>query len=508
MTVHDLTGLTLDPDNRRELVAGEKTTWILEKLLLIAALYFILTYFVLASLRAQYPFELEWMEGGMIDHIERILQGKPLYAEPSLEFTSYIYAPLYFYAAALLSKITWVGFGAARFVSIVSSIWCLLVVFLIVYRQTENRDWGLMAAGLFAATFRISGAWFDLARVDTLYLALMLTVLYVTLFCRSRASGVLAGLAMALACLTKQNGLILAAAFALYYLFFDKRAAVFIAVVATAVGGVSLKWNLESDGWYFFYLFELPSNHPIFPGRYTTFWTEDILPHLPVVVSVTAVWLLSSQLWKDRPKAVLWVLVVVSTVGSSLLGRVHSGGYDNVLMPAYAILAVSFGLGISSIHKKLLTDRNTYRNRMAILCGLCLLQFALLIYDPAAQVPTDNDMRAGMSLLSDIRKRQGDVLIPFHGRLGRLAGKRSWAHQMALHDVIRGSEAYGESIRDQINDYVSERRFSAIVLDRPWNDPFLKGNYILEDSIHACNQCFYPVTGYRVRPEVILVPSK
>lgn len=487
--------------------ATGRTVRSLRGLLLIIAAGYVLTYLILASLRAQYPFELEWMEGGMIDHIERIMQGKPLYVEPSLEFTPYIYPPLYFYAAAGLSKATSIGFGAARFVSILSSIWCLWCIFLLVARRTDNRVWGLVAAGLFAATYRIGGAWFDLARVDMLYLALLLSVLYVTLFFRSKASGILAGLLMALACLTKQNGLVVAAALGVYYLFCDRRAAQYISVVAAVVGVVSLMWNLASDGWFFFYLFELPSNHPIYSSRYLTFWTVDMLPYLPVALALTVVWLLLFRSHRDRSETVFWFLITVSILGSALMGRVHSGGYDNVLIPAYAVIAITFGLGLGAISKKI-GEGLARGPRAAILYLLCVVQFGLLVYDPVANVPTDNDIRAGMSLVRDIRQRTGDVLIPFHGRLGRQAGKRSWAHQMALHDVLRGSEGYREPLKGQIRAALKARRFSAIVLDRPWHDTFLEGNYQVEDSIRICNECFYPVTGYRIRPEVILVPSK
>ena len=44
----------------------------------------------IAILRMRYPFELEWMEGGMVDHVGRLLSGRPWYAKPSLYFVSYL----------------------------------------------------------------------------------------------------------------------------------------------------------------------------------------------------------------------------------------------------------------------------------------------------------------------------------------------------------------------------------------------------------------------------------
>ena len=41
------------------------------------ALGFIVQYVQLAIVRAQYPFELEWMEGSMVDHVRRVLVVPP-----------------------------------------------------------------------------------------------------------------------------------------------------------------------------------------------------------------------------------------------------------------------------------------------------------------------------------------------------------------------------------------------------------------------------------------------
>src|SRR5690606_7908479 len=64
----------------------------------------------IAASRIGYPFDLEWMESGVIDHVRVVLSGEPLYREPSLEFTPYIYTPGYYYASALVSSVAGVGY--------------------------------------------------------------------------------------------------------------------------------------------------------------------------------------------------------------------------------------------------------------------------------------------------------------------------------------------------------------------------------------------------------------
>ena len=81
---------------------GERRLW--GVIMALAALY-PLAYVAIALTRMGYPFELEWMEGGVVDHVRRILDGHPLYVEPTLGFTPFIYPPLYFYAAAFVSRL-------------------------------------------------------------------------------------------------------------------------------------------------------------------------------------------------------------------------------------------------------------------------------------------------------------------------------------------------------------------------------------------------------------------
>jgi len=107
-------------------------------ILALSALAYLLLFLYLALRRLGYPYELEWMEGGTVDHVRRILSGQRLYVEPSIEFTPFIYTPLYFYTAALLAKVFGVSFFALRLVSFLSSIGCFVIIFQFVRRETRS----------------------------------------------------------------------------------------------------------------------------------------------------------------------------------------------------------------------------------------------------------------------------------------------------------------------------------------------------------------------------------
>jgi len=57
--------------------------------------------------RVGYPYDLEWMEGGMLHHALRIKNGEGIYVPPSIDFIPYLYTPLYPSLLALFGG----GFG-------------------------------------------------------------------------------------------------------------------------------------------------------------------------------------------------------------------------------------------------------------------------------------------------------------------------------------------------------------------------------------------------------------
>src|ERR1700720_4363162 len=78
-------------------------------LFLVSAAAFVNLAFAFAR-RLVYPYDLEWMEGGMIGHALRLVEGQPIYAEPSARFVSFAYTPLYPIVLRLLAPLTGVGY--------------------------------------------------------------------------------------------------------------------------------------------------------------------------------------------------------------------------------------------------------------------------------------------------------------------------------------------------------------------------------------------------------------
>jgi 4-amino-4-deoxy-L-arabinose transferase-like glycosyltransferase len=216
--------------------------------------------------RITFPFTLEWMEGGSFIQVSRILSGQPLYVRPSFDFIPQIYPPVYYYVSALASKIFGNGFVPLRLISILSTVGILFLVFILAYKQSGNKLGGILASGLFCATYGLSGFWFDIARVDSLALGLLLLSIYLFLNEDIKTSA-LGGLVFALSCFTKQTMLIAGGIFLVYALLPPRKThLIFIGTAALGFLGGTMILNWFHEGWYSYYIFQLPGRHRVIPN--------------------------------------------------------------------------------------------------------------------------------------------------------------------------------------------------------------------------------------------------
>ena len=167
----------------------------------------IVTYLVVALLRLGYPFPLEYLESNSLVEVQRILTGHALYTAPTAGYVPDGYPPLYFATSAAAASVLGLSYLPLRLVSLVSSLICFAVLARLVQRETASAAAGIAAAGLLAATYFVADTWFDVARVDSLFIALSVAALYTARWMRRTRGAVATGLLLAAAFLTKQNGL-------------------------------------------------------------------------------------------------------------------------------------------------------------------------------------------------------------------------------------------------------------------------------------------------------------
>lgn len=494
----------------------------------LCALGFIGVFVWIATHRAAYPFDLEWMEGGMVDHVARLLAGKNLYAPPTVDFVSFIYNPLYYFLAAPFALVFGVGHLALRLVSIVATLAAIVLIFAIVWKETRQRLPALVAAGMFAGTYALSGGWFDLARVDSTCLAFCLGSWYLARFNTSRR-GIIASAAMlGFAFLTKQAALALAPALVVATgLLHGFRRTPWLLPVAGFVLAAMAALEVSSGGWYSFYTFQVPSGFPSEPDMVIDFWKKEIFSEYPMALVLGLYFALSARdkmAWNAALKVDL--PFIVSMVGMAYAVRMHSGSYYNDKMPAHASLAVAAGLGLALLSGGEPASRRTgmairgysggeptsRRTRMAIYgYSIALAQLFFLVYPVEHWIPTRLDVAEGRAFVSTMRSYPGDVLVTHHGALNRLAGKPPCAQGMAVFDVVRTSHdrrGAQRILRESFQRAFSTHRFSAVFTDDGlvMND-LLEKYYQRGPSFVRDANAMVPKTGPTYRPRTLYTPK-
>ncbi len=419
---------------------------------LTAAGAFVFLFAWISLSRVGYPYDLEWMEGGMLTHSLRLLEGKSLFGPPSVAFIPYIYQPLYSMIVALFG--TWFGLSLplARCVSIVSTWLMAGLLFRTVQRETGSLAVAAAGLGMLFALYPVTGFWYDLARVDSLFMALVFLSLFLAKYHGDRPWTVVAvTVLMVAAYFTKQTALLFVPlAFPVLASSRPSSARVFLATTFFAIAGISLAAHWLTDGWYTYYVQRIVAAEPTNWERiHRGFWVKAA-SDLPLVLGAAAV---SSMLdLAGRPLRSVarktWHLATVAGMVSGVLSYSWQGGFDNNFIPFYVFAIVPACRALAWAWKKAPAP-------WALAASTALLaQFFILIYDPVKQVPTAEEIADGQQLVDLLASSPGAVLVPEHPWYAVLAGKQPSYHSMALEDLRHEQKGvWPQDLRDRLRSH-------------------------------------------------------
>jgi hypothetical protein len=396
-----------------------------------------------------------------------------------------------------------------RLVSFLSIVGVFVLLYRFVSRETGDRLSALVATGLFAATFEIGGAWFDVGRVDSLFLFVLISAMYVLRYHPTLRGHVACGALVATAFLTKQSGVVMAAPVLLYACYRNWRHGLVAGGVAAVLAAAGiLIVDAMNDGWFLFYGFQLPQTYSIERQRMIDFWTVDILPPLAVAWAVGLFHFFAPR--PDSPR-LFYGAMAAGIIAGAWVSRGNPGGYFNVLIPVYFVAALFLGLGVAAARSAFSALESTLRQRAETwLMGACVLQFALLAYNPIDHIPSRTDAGVGRDFVASLSRVEGDVWVPYHGYLATMAGKRQYAHWMSVSDILgSGIDSLSTPLQAQVDSAIAARRFSLIVLSNGTfaDSPDLTAAY---DSVGPAIEHpfrFWPLSGSRRRPVARYMPK-
>jgi len=465
----------------------------------LAGLVAIGAYLFVALNRLDYPFALEPLEGNSLVEVHRILAGQPLYPAPTAGYVPDGYPPLYFFLSAAVARVLGASYLSLRLVSLVSSLACFALLARLVQRETGSIAAGTGAAGVFAATYFAAGNWFDVGRVDSLFLALSIGSLYAARHMRGTRGAIAVGALLAAAALTKQTGLAEVVAVTAALLTGPRRRLACVAALTeVAVLGVStLALRLTSGGWYTYYVLKQMSEHSLTYSNFGWFWTA--------LLTATGLAACAALIGARRvPRELLAGCAALAVEGYATL--VHSGGAINDMLPAYLAMALLAGLALGGGSARWVTT----------VSGVLVLAqsvFLLASSHPSHAIPTSADRAAGERLVAGMRAFGGDVAVAGDPSLSFLAGTAPAAVPGAAYDVVRATDRAGiASYRHSAYQAVKTRQFSAIIASGPgqplYNPPDLIQDYqeCLQPLPAGPATLLVPVAGSSARPAVVWIP--
>lgn len=436
----------------------------------IFSVYSIISLFYIASYQISFPFALEWIEGPMMDHIIRILDGKPIYTAPSIDFVPSPYTPVYFYLSAALCSVFGISLSVLRIISAVSTLSIIVTLFIWARKETSSNTAGIFASGLFASSYMLCANWFFLARSDMLSLALFMWAAYIVRFSEGRRPLFYAGVLMFASIMTKQSAFIFAGGLFAAGLFIHRKNILFFALSLAPLTLFSfIALNELTYGWFQYLVLEMPANHGTISTRFLSFFTEDIL-QLRLPATILAVWFTVSIFTSmKKSRAMFYAVIALSIASATYMGRIKVGGATNVFIPFFMMTAlftaILFKNSVNSV------------KAVTIIAVAVIIQSAIGAFNPLRYRPSEKILKYSEKLLEFVENTKGDVLVLPSGYTAYLAGKTPSAHTCLINDMLLNGKRKKE-FSEMVLDSFVERNYPTVVVHEKLIPEPLKKNIL------------------------------
>jgi hypothetical protein len=333
-------------------------------------------------------------------------------------------------------------------------------------RDAELAGWN-SGVGNFASLYLFVEGWFDIGRVDSLFLLLFLLAIYCTRF----EHPLLAAAVWVLAFQTKQSVLPIAAIFLLTY--WERKRPVRVAMalgVYAVLAWASIAWmDHVSGGWYSFYVFGTVKGLPAVARMAALYPGETLLRPLAIVFAVIAAAALLAPVSLRSRKTAFYV------VGSAVLYvafwyvRAHRGE-GNTMQAVYLWTLLLFGMALARLLSAMKYGQLGGTAWVNVLLLAVVFQMASQIYSPGAFVLSVVQREDRDKFEEQLRAIPGDVYVVNHSWDALMAGKQAHAEGEAVGAVVDAGGAPGTAFKEEIHHAMMAHQFAAIALDAGYRD--------------------------------------
>ena len=461
--------------------------------------------------RIGHPYDLEWMEGGMLLHAHRVLEGKSLYVLPEVDFIPFIYPPLYPWVVGTLGHVFEIGYPLGRAVSFVGVVAAGAAIVAAV--RGERGGWApaIGGAALFFACYPDSGSFFDLVRNDGLLMGLVAWALVLARWEKVRWAGLLLFLAFATKHASALYGLP-----ALVWLWRSAgrpRAISFLCWSAGPALLFTIVMSVLTGGLFLTYILEVPAAHPFVFKRFSQTAPLELCRALPWTSGLAVLALAISCRHLGRGGK-FWLFQGLLGLLMCMVMRGHHGGYVNVLMPGTWFLALWGALAVVALR-----HRWPGLGVQVVTAALVAWQLWAVRWDVARYAPTAADLVAGDAIVERLRQIEGPVLAPWSAYLPKQAGKEGSVALIALWDIRHKRSGLTDESRI-VRRHIKKKYFGAILTPRTKTKKGLEGlskhykRVRFDAPAGGCGRrknwdksVFCPRTGHPVKPQQLWVPK-
>jgi hypothetical protein len=381
-----------------------------------------------------FPANLEFMESTVLQHVVRLSTGLPLYVDPTPEFSALAYNPLFYAICVPFVRVMGISLTAIRLPAILAAAGAAVMIFAIVKRQTRSSWWGDIAAGLFAAAYRVMDCYLDVGHRDSLLLLAILSGFW----CLDRGGRLKPYLGMLLLAsgfwLKQQGALFLGMGVCYVFWQYGWRRGVPLSLVGLGLG--PLLYGFAPDAWWgarlHYFTYQVPA-------RWTDFrWTEFqnlvrlLTWHYGALLAVTAGFWIRN--WKKHRREI-WRIAVPGALLSGAAAMMSPGSNNNVYIPMGAVLIVAGVTGMARLSR--ISGRGP---RLAY--TLLALTFASFLYDPGTVVSPADAGWTYAEFTAMLKSLDGPTyapgLGPIFGPSGGEIHQSPLVHVVSLADMVRG----------------------------------------------------------------------
>lgn len=312
--------------------------WALHVACALVAAAQIVTLLRIFAARLQYPMDIEWLEGHSLEEAWRVFHaGPPLYGDPALGVQTQIYPPAYFLVVAAVGRVLGLDYWTGRFVSIVAFSTGCAAVALVVAGHAKDRRTGIVLAlaaiACVVVAFPVVCAWYDLARVDSLAMGLVLVAAAIaTCGTPTPRRSIVVAVVLAVAIFTKQTHLLFAAWIAVFTFVLDRRSGLVMAGVLTGTCALAFAvLEVKSHGWFGWWL-TLAAAQDLRPQSLADGEIE-LVRFAPYLLPLSLVLpFMMGRRWASRT-TVFWSGMLAAAFPVGIAPLLKTGGATNNLIP-------------------------------------------------------------------------------------------------------------------------------------------------------------------------------